>query len=177
MEWKQSVIGVPLCVQLLWDNDTRALNLKENAEAGTNILGLAQLAAWKAFVWLELPEDTWLALGEDAVQASIVALLQEKTMAQAPRLAYFRMRRFCTGWARRYALGQSRPNGVGQPYLQVPPMLSLDGLDWEPCLQTVEADQWRLNPEQMLTKDEGSDRQWFVQHFFDIVHHLVLEYI
>jgi hypothetical protein len=179
MEWKRTLTGMPVAVQLLEDNRKFDLDLEQNPEAGENFIHLAQLAAWKGFARLGLPYSMWQSLGEDAVQESLCLLLQTRHKSDyTPRLAYYTARQCSVRWFCRHALGLLERNlkefqsGIAR---RAPVSFSLDDLEWEPRLH---GEGLHLHPDEVEREQErAATREAQVTQFYDIVHDLVVNHI
>lgn len=177
MEWKRSMTGLPLCVQLLRDNDTMALNLKENSEAGVNILALAQLLTYKVMVrtgMLARQREVW---EEDMQQESALELTRQATHGYPPRLAYYFARKSMVKWVQRRVWGILEPTATEkrEGFQTVVPETrrwTEREHDRTPLLATERAH----TPETLLLERDAEvdPRAVCIEQFFAIVYDLVL---
>lgn len=173
MAWQQTIAGVPLHVQLLDENDPGTLNTRTCAEASDNILALAELAAHRAFVRLNVPNLRRWQAWEDATQEA--ALFITQYAVSGPRRAYtFAKKRVMTWiitqlWQEPMRSAKERQTGCAAPTPQFFSLEAVEGEVWIP-----DSSPYGQTPEQaLLAQEEGDTRAECIEQFFDIAYDLV----
>jgi len=132
MAWKMSITGIPLCLQILDDNNLYDIDVKHNPEADENILALAELAVHKAFVCVQLFHESRDQHREDALQEAALAITEYA--GKGPCTAYSLAKKRTISWVVRQ-LWQGRhqtPKDKREGKRAIPPTpFSLDAQDWE----------------------------------------------
>jgi len=175
MAWKRTVAGILLSVQLLEDNDPTALDTRTNPEASDHILALAELAAHKAFVALNVPMVQRRGSREDAVQEA--ALYLTEYAGHGPRPAYTLAKKRVMSWVIRQLwqgrLRSMKEKAAGQR-APIPVCFSLDEVEGEAWLPDTSESEYSRTPEAALVaKEEVDTREACIEQFYDIAYDLV----
>ena len=173
MAWKRTVAGVPLCVQLLEDNDPATLDTCVCPEACDNILALAELAAHKAFVLLNVPHPQRSRSREDAIQEAALIITQYSD--HGPRPAYTLAKKRVISWIirqlwqGRLRTQKEKEQGRRAP---IPLVFSLDATEGEAWLP--DTSEYAQTPElALVTKEEADTRDACIERFYDIAYDIV----
>jgi hypothetical protein len=169
MAWNQTVAGVRRSVQLLEDNDPAALDTQTTPKACDNLLALAELAVYKAFVALNVPPVQRRNCREDAVQEA--ALILTDYAGYGPRPAYSLARKRVISWIIRQMWQGRLRRQAGRPAL-IPSCFSLDEAEGEAWIPNP-ADYSRTPEEVLLAQEETDLREVCVEQFYDIAYDLV----
>ena len=173
MAWRRTVAGVPLCVQLLEDNDPATLDTHACADACDNILALAELAAHKAFVLLNVPHPQRSRSREDAIQEA--ALIITQYADHGPRPAYTLAKKRVISWIIRQ-LWQGRLRSAKEKQAgrraPIPVVFSLDTTEGEAWLP--DTSDYAQTPEATLVAQEEVDtREACIERFYNIAYDIV----
>jgi hypothetical protein len=173
MAWTLSITGIPVCIQLLNDDNPEALDVQHNAEAGENILALAELAAHKVFVRLGLHDELRAFHREDATQEATITITEYA--GKGPRVAYTLGKKRALSWVVRHVWqGQHpTPKDKREGKCPIPPTpFRLDALDWEPLLKG-DAGYTRSPEAVLVAREEIATRERCIERFYDVAYDLV----
>lgn len=171
MAWR-IIDGLPVCVQIIRENDPRALDVTTNPEAATNIQELAKLAAYKAFCRMGVRAEDAARYREDAEQEAAVILCQyaHRCPVVAYTIAKRRLTRWivCYVWQGKKQTPKDKREGRGT---LPPPALRLTLFNGE--AEYLPHHCQCASPEELLEVEVQEDREGCVEHMFDVIYDLV----